>query len=379
MKILMIGLALAAAGTAAPTLIDIEDESAGFRAMSASSEGLKPDSGGAISYEAPPAGGAAGSRALKFSYSAAGESLPLLVRPGGLPPGAGEIGLSLFSRRRGLFMLALRSGNHDYRIQFALVPGAWRRLQAPLSAFAAEPGAPPLDPGKVDALSLVDVEAFAHQSLRGGEIPFAPIPSDPRELWIDRLTFAPAPPAPPAGGRGAAPMTFGSAPAWLVLELSGVGKGPQVTLWPERATVEEAPEAGPGAIAFSYPREAGQVTLLHRSLEAMTLTGLNRLKIRLRLSRPSLLLIQLKERDGSEYQFPLIPAGQETGWRTLSLNLAPSGDFGLAEHGKDENNRLDLDQIREITIIDPGPFGTAEAGPVRLELAEMTFAGPAEG
>ena len=102
------------------------------------------------------------------------------------------------------------------------------------------------------------------------------------------------------------------------------------------------------------------------------------LQLRVRCSRPSLLLIQLKERDDSEYQFPLLPEAGGA-WRNVRLSLGDGGDFGLAETSRDENGRLDVDQLKELMIFDASgalPADTlpgVDNGPTILDLDAVAF------
>ncbi|PYR70438.1 MAG: hypothetical protein DMF88_02795 [Acidobacteria bacterium] len=66
---------------------------------------------------------------------------------------------------------------------------------------------------------------------------------------------------------------------------------------------------------------------------------------------PTVVVIGLIERDGSSYHHPVQMAPDE--WREIDLRLQ---DFSLAEDSKDENGRLDPDQVNALVIADAAGF-----------------------
>lgn len=105
---------------------------------------------------------------------------------------------------------------------------------------------------------------------------------------------------------------------------------------------------GNGAISISYELQPNIIsafmTLLPRGFDpARSFT------ISVRASEPTGLIIALAENDGSRYQtFTYIPAGV---WHDIAISVS---DFQLAEDTKDENDRLDLNQVQSVIIADAG-------------------------
>ena len=207
-----------------------------------------------------------------------------------------------------------------------------------------------------------------------------------RTLWLDDLQFS-ATSVPRSTGSVKEPS-----PAFVVDNFEGgsirwtparvvLAGAPAFEIFPAEVSLKVLPEAaGPGmartplepggkGLRFSYKRRPQEIYALVRSLEKEDLSKADSLRLHLRVPQKSLLIIQVKEKDESEYQFPLLP-DDNAGWRELSLPLA---DLGLAEQSKDENNKLDPDQIKEITLLDASSFAQLPEADVTLDLDAVYF------
>jgi hypothetical protein len=99
------------------------------------------------------------------------------------------------------------------------------------------------------------------------------------------------------------------------------------------------------------------------------LSHADRLRLNLSMSQKSLILIQLKEKDGSEYTTTIMPENS-VGWQNMDVALS---DFTLGNDSKDENNALDPAQIKEMAILDGSGFAGQPAGDVTMDLDAVRF------
>lgn len=81
------------------------------------------------------------------------------------------------------------------------------------------------------------------------------------------------------------------------------------------------------------------------------------------------LIVGLKERDGSQYNF-LLPLAAGEGLVTQDLALA---DAKLSDDSQDENGKLDMDQVKEFTIADVAQLVGQSNGENRLWIDDIVF------
>ena len=79
--------------------------------------------------------------------------------------------------------------------------------------------------------------------------------------------------------------------------------------------------------------------------------------------------MQVKEKDDSEYQYVITPENS-TGWQNLDL---PLSSLNLGDNSKDENQKLDPEQIKEVTILDASAFAGVGAAEVTIDLDAVYF------
>jgi hypothetical protein len=211
----------------------------------------------------------------------------------------------------------------------------------------------------------------------------------PRQIWLDDLHFA----------GGTQPIAFGPVKTgaedafvvdnfetdivrWSPARMT-LAQPPVLEIFPSDTSFKALKEAAapgmarspiePGGrgLRYSYRRAANQLFAVFRDLGRVNLAKADRLRLSLRLSQKSLVVVSVKERDGSEYQHAIMPE-QSEGWQTLDLALS---EMTLGQDSKDENNRLDPDQIKEISILDASGFagGALPTGDTTLELDAVHF------
>jgi hypothetical protein len=243
-----------------------------------------------------------------------------------------------------------------------------------------------LDLDQVNSLGLFDI---ANLLVNAGELGAQPDLRNPRTTWVDDLRFANerAPQSSGVAKDGARSavvidnfegeivrwvpikvtiadaLAFEVLPANTSLKLQKEAAGPGMARTPI--------EAGGRGLRFTYNRGQKDLFALYRSgLERVDLSKADRLRLSLRISQKSVVIVGIKEKDGSEYSHTISPEMSE-GWQSLDLALS---DFTLGGDSKDENNGLDPAQIKEISIVDASPFaGTLGTGETTIELDAVSF------
>lgn len=109
--------------------------------------------------------------------------------------------------------------------------------------------------------------------------------------------------------------------------------------------------------AFTFPAGRHMYALPRTQLPNVEVEAYKALRFTYKATLPAGidgLLVSLFEQDGSQYRAKN-PPPPSADWQTVTL---PFSDFALGEWSRDENGRLDMDQIRSLTI---GLHGTARA------------------
>ena len=147
-----------------------------------------------------------------------------------------------------------------------------------------------------------------------------------------------------------------------------VGKDPAVqsTL----TTPNEGPDGKPCMkFEFRFPGQRHMYALPSVPVPGADLEGYSALRFRCKASLPQGLrglLVTLAERGGGQWYCEPPPSPE---WGVITL---PFAQFQLAGWSKDDNGKLDLDQIGSIII---GTHGTAigEGGPGTISVADVQF------
>lgn len=128
----------------------------------------------------------------------------------------------------------------------------------------------------------------------------------------------------------------------------GVGLGMDERAKLSIATEAQQPKAGKGALVYTYELRPKVFTALMLPRE-MDLTGMKSLRLSVRCSTPTAVVVSVGERGGANYQGTFYcDAGS---WEERVLNL---DELTLDERDKDANARLDLDQVTSLAVMDIG-------------------------
>ena len=214
--------------------------------------------------------------------------------------------------------------------------GEWQDVSAPFAEFQLADNSKDengrIDPDQVRTLMILDAAGLVPQ---GG--------SGQRRLWVANYEISSQPEAA-ATKTAAGEWNFETtAEGWIAIPPPG---GARVQL--SVVNVRDNPAVGSGALRIAYRVEKKKVAGVLRQVNRFDGAGVRTF---LMTRAPTVVVIGLIERDGSSYHHPVQMAPDE--WREIDLRLQ---DFSLAEDSKDENGRLDPDQVNALVIADAAGF-----------------------
>jgi hypothetical protein len=235
-----------------------------------------------------------------------------------------------------------------YIAPFSSLPGTWQEVALGFGEFApmdnTQDGNGRVDPAQIGAVGFGDVIFLLDTLAR--QLPFIPAPDlGPRLLWLDDVKIQ-AEPVPPRwevtqidGARAVRLDSFEGAPLqWLTLCGSGI----------ELAYDNEHHTDGDYSLRATYNLPTGKVFGLMTPPGDAPLAGTKTLRMSVMSEAPVVLLVELKERDESKYHGTAQIVG-EGKFVDVRIRLA---DFKLADDSTDENDKLDMDQVKELLIAD---------------------------
>jgi hypothetical protein len=384
------GIARAGAQAALRATYDFEDGSQGFTGIRIEGGAFAPDAA-AVTHTKVKEQVKNGAGALAYSYSLQPNVFNAVAALGSLPDGAQAF---RFWARGGAptgFVIHLREEDGStYQGGFYLPAYEWTLVEANLDELTLgdneqdENGK--LDANQVTSFGLSDVCALfvsAPEELRK----LLPDFRGSRQVWLDDVQFLTTEVAQTSGavaGEKAIAVDSFETPTvhWTPARVRFTDNMPRFDPFPSDTALSVLPDAAPPGAAksptqpggkglrYAYKRAPQEIYALSRNLNGMSLAGVDRLKLSLNLSQKSLVIIELKEKDDSKYQLRVEP-DKSVGWQNLDLPLT---SFGPSDDSKDENNRLDPDQIKEITILDlSSAAGLPGPGETTMELDAVSF------
>ncbi len=250
------------------------------------------------------------------------------------------------------FMFAVGAkGGGRYQSVFTAKAGAWQEVSISLSDLVpgddqkGGPKTPAAD--QIENIGIVDTNSYLIQ-LFGGQN--APVDFSEGEhslllspFMAQGTDLAPIP--KPAAGTQHLISVFRPQVDWMVIG------GPAV----EKATGAPLTSAG---IKATYKQEKARIIALMKGIPADSLTGTKSIKLSAASKNASSIIVQLEEAGGGKYKATLdIEGGSKL--KDYKIDIA---EFSQADDSKDSNNKLDLDQVVRVIIVDyTGLAGGAEA------------------
>ncbi|MCX7600190.1 MAG: hypothetical protein N2512_15185 [Armatimonadetes bacterium] len=283
-----------------------------------------------------------------------GSIMGQLPAPPTPPPSCLEFAVKAKLRTPLLVVVNEQDGS-SYIRPICVEPGGWRTVKLFWRNFALEDNSMDengqLDGGQIGVIAFVDASFFlaalAEQARPAG-ISLPAIDTGENEIWLDDISLTDEEP----GALGdLLTDASGSVPLFIPI------------VRPD-AMLERLPDglAGKPCWKITYAAAEREITGLWCGASREAFVGTSGVHISAKPLVRTVLILQTKERDGSEYNAVLdIPDGQ-----TEDRHI-PWPEFRLGDNSTDENGRLDPDQLKEFGLLDvTSVFGGA--GPRQNEL-----------
>lgn len=371
---------------------DFEDGVQGFTGITIKDGQITPGDGSTASVTNAKELVKSGSGSLLYSFTVEPGKIRALIGEAKLPAGTQSVRFWVRSANQTNLLFTLREQDgSSYQLPFHIPQHEWTQVSANLNELRLGEGDTDengkLDVDQVSNIGLMDM-AVMLVNAPGEFAKLVPNVQGPRQVWLDDLQFDAA---PVAQATGVVKTDAGSAYVvdnfetgvvrWTPVRVV-IADQPTFDIFPQNSSLKAVPEAAapgmartpvePGGkgLRFTYQRAEKEIWGLNCSLERVDLAKADRLRLSLNVSRKSALLVQLKEKDGSEYQYLVMPE-ETNGWRNLDLALT---DFSRSDNSQDENNKLDADQIKEVNVLDASSLFGLPGGEVNLDLDAVSFA-----
>lgn len=300
--------------------------------------------------------------ALKFGYTLAKDGIAAMI----LPVSENEIGTARSfrfsvkaSQATTLAAGIQEQGGGRYIALFHAPANKWQTVTLGASDFVLMEGPnDPKDPnGKLDlnqiqALAITDIT----QLLMQGDTELAKklfgVTPGTRSLTVGEFTVS----------TESLPSASFFSPADARLDTFA---HPQVGWLALGGAMLERATGGPltvSGLKMTYKQEAGKLNGIARQIPRGRLAGHDKLVVSVASEKPAVFLVQLEERSGGKYNYPVTLEGKKSGESLTARELVfPFADFKPSEDSKDPNNKLDLSDVYQILLIDvSGLLGTAK-------------------
>lgn len=239
-------------------------------------------------------------------------------------------------------VLQERNGGR-YLAMFAVPAKTWQRVEIEPSDFAlsVDPNDPKdpdnkLDLDQVEAMALGDLNQIFIQNAQMAQL--MNIQPGPHTLYVDDFLVSPqALPAPAPVAAGTVNLDLFARPQLSWISVGGMNL----------SRVEDKVLDGP-SLQDDYQQTAKHFAALIKGNTLGKLTGKTHLTFDVASLKSATLLVQLEEKGGGKYNTAVeVPANAQL--KSVTLNFS---DLKPAQDSKDANNRLDLDQVKQIFIAD---------------------------
>lgn len=239
-----------------------------------------------------------------------------------------------------LVVSLVEGGGAQYTCMVSAAKGKWQEVELGVEDFVQSQDAGALadvndrlDLDGIAAITVVDLDQFLGQNQPIAEL--LGVQQGTRTLYLSDFKVTTKPlPSTVTGGEYVIDAFARPQPTWAVLNAAS-------------SIVNEAP-LSTRALRMDYNLPSGKATGAIKSLRLGSLVGKKSLAFRLATANAAQLVVQVEEKGGGKYNFAQkMPGGSAVVDRSVEFS-----DFTPAEDSKDDNNKLDLDQVKQITIID---------------------------
>jgi hypothetical protein len=233
-------------------------------------------------------------------------------------------------------------GGGRYISLFTAPAGKWQQVELSPSDFVLSDDAndPPdpdnkLDMDKVEAFGLTDIGQVMAQADNPDLEKLLNVKRGDHVLYLDDLAITEEPLATPAMIGDNLDSFSRPQVGWFAI---GDVKVSQLS---------GAPLTGRG-IQLDYRQVQGKPVAVIRRIPRGTLTGKSTFSVDVASARPAKLLLQVEEKGGGKYNVLVdVPGGKQL--KALSF---PFTEFKAGDDSHDTNDKLDLDQVNQIVIVD---------------------------
>jgi hypothetical protein len=356
---------------------DFESELNGWAPFKADASGFGEDADSTAAITHKPAEVKSGKGSLSYSYEVTPGTLRMLglQRPLDL---SGMKSLRVWikcSHATAVVIGLTETGGASYQTSVTCTAGKWQEVAVNLGELVLDdPSKKPngkLDLDQIGSIQVFDVGSFLATLL--------PELKGTRTLWMDDFEFS----------SREAPLTQGLTqvtklvPVFLVDSFeSGVirwtpisvefAEVPKFSLFdlPLAIDRDAPPGGGKQSLKFAYPRRGKKIHGVMRTVEKLDLSRATALDLCLKTSTDGTFIVSLEEKNGARYQKTLELKASD-GWKAFTFGFR---DFTLAEDSKDDNDRLDADKLKQISVADiTNLIGGGEAEENRLWIDEVRF------
>jgi len=358
-------------------LDDFESDLSDWASFKADSNGFGQDDDSKVAITHEAAEVKAGKGSLSYSYEVTPETIRMLGLPRPLDlTGMKSLHLWVKCSHATAVVIALtESGGGSYQTSVTCDAGKWQEVAVNLDEFVLDdPSKDPngkLDLDQIGSIQVVDAGGFL--------VKFLPELKGTRKIWLDDFEFS-SQEAPRSQGLTQVTKVVpaflvdnfeSSVIRWIPVSLA-FGETPKFAFFdlPLALDRDVPPLGGKQSLKFTYPRLGKKIHAVMRNVEKMDLSKAAELDLCLKTSMDGTFIVSLEEKNGARYQKTLELRAAD-GWKAFGL---PFRDFKLAEDSKDDNDRLDADKLKQISVADiTALIGGGEAQENRLWIDEVRF------
>lgn len=339
---------------------------AGFNAETEGWSAMGPSAKVSIATDA--ANVKAGSGSLKFDYSVTkGEMNLLMMTTQGMPT-ASVTGIRFWVKSDYAAPLSVviqeAEGGGRYVCPFAVPAGAWQQVELALSEFQPQTGKDdPKDPdGKLDAdkiagVGIIDLNQLFVQAEAGPITQVLNIKPGAHTLYLDEVSAL--------GGK--LPLASGPTTEGYLVDSFVRPQASWMTLGSGVTSIEAGEPMTGRHLKVAYKQAPQKAMGLVRAIAVGGLKDITRFTINAASTNPVKLLVQLEETGGGKYNAMVdVPEGNKPALLTIKID-----EFTAADDSKDANGKLDLDQVKQVMLLDTAVlFAQAEKDNV-LRIGEI--------
>lgn len=292
----------------------------------------------------------AGSGSLKFDYSVAkGQMNLLMMTTQGVP--TDEItGIRFWVKSDYAAPMAVVLQEADgvggrYLCPFAVPAGAWQQVVLSLSEFQLQAGKDDpkdpngkLDPGQIAGVGILDLNQLFVQADGGPVAQLLNVKPGAHALYIDDIEAL----------AGTLPVACGTIAEGYIIDSFARPQASWMVLGTGTTSVEAGAPMTGRHLKVTYKQAPQKAMGLVRSINVGALKGVTRFTISAASTVPVKLLVQFEETSGGKYNAMVdVPEGNKATLLTIKTD-----ELTAADDSKDNNGKLDLDQVKQVMLLD---------------------------